>query len=158
MANTTYSFNDVKMVIKPLGYAAYTVNGQGIGKIEVNYADANSSQDRSADGSVMTNKIKANNGMCSITVQQTSPLNEYLIGLFNYLNLGATALWAQTRIDISSKLNLADSHALTGCSLEKRPNRSYEANGQMVTWNFLFTDGQGFGSTLANLSTQANIV
>lgn len=158
MANSTYSFSDIKMVIKPSGYEAYTVNGSGIGKIGISYANANTVHDLAADGSVMVSKIKANNGTISLTVQQTSLLHAYLIGLFNYLNQGATNLWAATRIDISSLLNIADTHALQGVSFEKRGDIPYEQQGQNITWNFMFAEGSMFGPAVPNLSVSGQVV
>src|SRR5688572_12709967 len=100
--HTVYSFSNVNMVINPPGFPSYTVNGQGVGEISIGYINDNTVHDLAADGTVMVSKVAADNGNVSITVQQTSPLHQYLKGIFNALMLAPAASWAGMKISASS--------------------------------------------------------
>lgn len=143
MANSTYSFNDVITVLSFANLLpAYTVNGQGVGTINVNNTNDNSAQDLAADGSVMTSKIKASNGTVAISVQQTSPLHKWLKQAYNAATLAPTALWAALAITVTSPTGTFDVINCKGCSFQKPADQPYEQQGQMVTWNFLASDVQ----------------
>lgn len=150
MTTTTYSFSDINLVINPFGRPAFTINGQGVGEVNIAYANDNTSHELAADGSVMVSRITANNGTISISAQQTSRLHGWLMGLFNALNDPQTpaALWASIRIDITTLTGLQDNKNFTGVSFTKRADQPYQQQGQMVTWNFMFADGQGMGTQL----------
>ena len=158
MAITTYSFSDSSFVISPVGQAAYTVNGTGVGRVSIAYTNPNSSHNNAADGSVAVTKIKADNGTVSFSVQQSSPLHAYLMGVFNVLNAGPSNLWAGTTITVDSLLNIADNHTLKGCSFEKRAGRGYEQQAKDVVWTFLFAEGHSQGLGLPSLNVQGNIL
>lgn len=152
MATTTYSFSDVKIVLQFPGYPSYTVNGQGTGDISITYANDNSAHNLAADGSVMVSRIRAENGAMSLNVQQTSPLHNWLKGVFNYLNnpQTASALWASGVVTVSSPNGGFENINLTGVSFTKRADQPYQQQGQMVTWNFMYANGQTVGTTIAN--------
>lgn len=135
----TYSFSDIYSVISISGFPAYTLNGQGIGEINFDYANDNTTHDVAADGRVMPSKIKADNGSIAITMQQTSPLHKWFTEWFNFLKFSKTENWAKTQIMISSPAGMFDTIIATGVSPVKRAGRSYQAQGQMVTWNLLAT-------------------
>lgn len=159
-APTTYSFSDIKMVISHPAYPAYTVNGNGVGEINIEYANDNTTQDLAADGTVMISKIEANNGTVTISMQQTSPMHQWMKGFFNALRSQPTNMWAKANINVSSPAGGFDNIALSGVSFQKRAAQPYQAQGQMVTWSFMFANGQTIGSTLAaiNLNTSATIL
>lgn len=152
MSYTTYSFNDIKMVISHPAYPAYTVNGQGIGEVGISWQNDNTAHDVAADGKVMVSKIVANNGSIAITMQQTSQMHQWMKGLFNTLKNAPSQLWAAGRIDISSPDGIGDNIQLTGVSFTKRSDQPFQAQGQMVTWNLMFAKGETNGSVLAAIS------
>lgn len=158
MATTTYSFSDIQMVLQFPGRPAYTLNGQGVGELSISYINDNTTHDLAADGSVMVSKIKANNANITLTMQQTSTMHAWLQGTFNYLYNSATALWAAGTITISSPYNDSIAMTLTGVSFTKRADQPFQQQGQMVTWNLMAADTQGFGSFNATLSTSAEIM
>jgi hypothetical protein len=159
VAYSTYSFNDINFSILPptsagsilqlgnLGIlgnlaasvfgSAFNMNGQGVGEINIAYSDDNSTHQRGADGSVMVSKITADNGTISITTQQTSALNTYLIKLFKALKFGPTSIWAGMTITVDTTRGTAEKITCTGVSFAKRADRPYQAEGQMITWNFM---------------------
>lgn len=159
MPYTTYSFNDVKMVISNPNFNAFTLNGQGVGEININWSNENSSHNLAADGSVMINKIAADNGTLTISAQQTSMLHQWLKDLFNFLKNSPSNVWASSRIDLSSIAGY-DNGQFSGVTFAKRSDVPYQQQGQLVTWTFLFASGQIMGSAAPNiaLSTQGNLV
>jgi hypothetical protein len=152
----TYSFNDIIFVMKHPAYKGYALNGQGLGEITIAWADDNSAHDRSADGVVMISKIEANNGTFTMTCQQTSPLHQYLKGLFAELRRAPTQFWAAGQININSPGVSGDNIELRGVSFQKRSDQPYQAQGQMVTWNMMFADGESQGSLLPSITLQTS--
>lgn len=150
MATTSYSFTDHIITISSPAYAAFVLNGQGIGELNITYANDNSIQDNAADGSVMTSKIKADNGTISITMQQTSELHKWLIGLFNALYALPSNFWISTNISIRA-LNSGESIICTGVCFSKRADKPIQAQGQMITWNFMAAQISQNGSILQGL-------
>lgn len=139
---TTYSFSDIVFVMTHPVAGDQRLNGEGLGDVTVTFAQDNTSQDLSADGSVMVNKIKASNGSIAINIQQTAPLNHWLVNYFNLVKNDSTSLlWAQAQITISSIVG-GDNIVATGVSPHKRPDLGYQQQGQQRTWNFMAADIQ----------------
>lgn len=164
MATTTYSFSDVHMVLNFPGYPGYTVNGQGVGEISIAYINDNTVHELSADGSVMVSKIKADNANVTITMQQTSPMHQWMNGMFNYIQSQPTSYWAAGTISVTALDGGVDNIDLSGVSFTKRADQPFQQQGQMVTWNLMAANGVAAGSTKASiqqapiLNTQANLV
>lgn len=154
---TVYSFSNVHLVINPPGFQSYTVNGQGVGEIAITWAQDNTVHDLAADGSVMVSKIQADNASISITVQQTSPLHQYLKGVFNALMAAGSEFWASTNIALSSPNGGFDAITLTGVSIQKRSDQPFQQQGQRVTWNFMAANAQTTGSVSAAVNAIANV-
>ncbi|KZE79314.1 hypothetical protein AV654_17755 [Paenibacillus elgii] len=141
MPHSTYSFSDVTMVISHPGVGQFVATGAGLGSITTIMTTDRTTHDVSADGSVMVSKIKARNGSHSISVQQTSDLNRWLLKLYNYLETAATNQWAGITIVIRSP-QMQDLITSTGVSFQKLPDKPYQAQGQQVTWNLMAADIQ----------------
>lgn len=141
MPHSTYSFSDVTMVISHPAVGQFVATGAGLGSITTIMTTDRTTHEISADGSVMVSKIKARNGSHSISVQQTSDLNRWLLKLYNYLETAATNQWAGITIVIRSP-QMQDLITSTGVSFQKLPDKPYQAQGQQVTWNLLAADIQ----------------
>jgi len=141
LANSTYSFSDVAMVISHPAVGQYVASGVGLGSITTTMTTDRTTHDVSADGSVMVSKIKGRNGSHAIAVQQTSELNRWLLRLYNYLESAPTNQWAKITIIIRAP-EMGDLITSTGVSFQKLPDRPYQAQGQQVTWNLLAADVQ----------------
>lgn len=141
MSTTTYSFSDVTLVISHPAMGQYIANGAGIGNINTTMATDRTTHDLSGDGSVMISKIKGRNGSHSISVQQTSELNKWLLKLYNYLENAPTNQWAAISI-VQRAPSMQDLITSTGVSFQKLPDKPYQAQGQQVTWNFMAADVQ----------------
>lgn len=135
MSDTVYSFADYNITIaSPIG--TYSVQGNGIGSATVTMATTKSTHSVGADGSVMTSKIAGDNGMISIQVQQTSGLNSFFNKLYNVLKASPSSVWASTQILITNSVQ-KEVCTCIGCSPENLPEKPMQAEGQMITWNWL---------------------
>lgn len=151
MPTTSYSFTDHIITISSPAYAAFILSGQGLGECNVTYANDNTIHDNAADGSVMASKIKADNGSVSITMQQTSDLHKWLLGLFNALYALPSNFWISTQISIRA-INSGEVVLCTGVSFAKRADKPIQAQGQMITWNFLAAKISQNGSLVQGLN------
>lgn len=135
MADTVYSFKDYNITfVSPIG--TYSVQGEGAGSVTVTMSTTKSVHSVGADGSVMTSKIAGDNGMVAVSVQQTSGLNTHLTKLYNLLKSSPSSVWASTQILITNNVQKEVCTCL-GCSPENLPEKPMQAEGQMITWNWL---------------------
>jgi len=143
MITTTYSFSDVIAVISHPLIPAFTINGVGVGSITVTRTDNNTSHDTAADGSVMVSKIISNKGTVDITVQQTSPLDQWFRNqFFNRLYLLPSDQWALAYMSITALRGTQKNMQITGVSPAKPADLPFQAEGQQVTWNLMAADIQ----------------
>lgn len=137
MANsTTYSFQDVSVVISHPSVGQQIITGAGAKSVTVTTANDITSHDVAADGSVMINKLPSPNGAVAFVAQQTSDAHQYFTKLYNYLQTAPTDEFALTTIVINAPM-MKIRHTATGCSPQKRADKPYAAAGQDVTWNFM---------------------
>ncbi|MEK8128663.1 phage protein [Paenibacillus filicis] len=141
MGYSTYSFSDVSQTISHPSLGQYVLNGEGVGSISVAMANDNTVHDVSADGSVMSSKIKVKNGTLQISVQQTAELNTWLLKAYNYAYTAPVNEWARFQIIIRAPL-MKHSVTATGVSFQKIADRSYQSQGQQVTWTLMAADIQ----------------
>lgn len=145
-----YSFkNTVGAIASVVG--DFTFAGQvGLGHFVVSYTTERSVHDVAADGTIMVSYVAGNAGHLVVEVQQTSPLNNYLVSWFNALTTAADAddvsEWATTTIQITSLID-GTSHTLTGVSPGKIPDKTYAAQGARLSWTLM----------AANVTTQAGV-
>ena len=136
---TTYSFKDLTgAFVHPLA-GTYILGGGnvGLGQITISMTQDRTVQDVAADGSVMVSYIPGDNGMCSIEVQQTSDLHDFLVSWFNLCktaaDLGDVSSWASATVSFRNVLD-GSVHTLIGVSPGKMPDKVYQAQGQKITW------------------------
>lgn len=141
MSYSTYSFDDVTMVISHPAVGQFNTSGAGLGSINTTMTTERSAHDVAADGSIMISKIKGRNGAHMIVAQQTSTLHQWLTKLYNYLETAPTREWAKTKIVIRSP-SMKNLTTSTGVSFTKLADVPYQAQGQQVTWNLMAADIQ----------------
>jgi hypothetical protein len=117
--STTYSFKDLSgAFIHPL-VGSYPLGGGNVGLGQI------------------VSYIAGDNGSVSIEVQQTSDLHTFLLGWFNACKTAADAgnvtLWAAGALSVRNILD-GSSHAMTGVSPGKVPDKTYASQGGKVTW------------------------
>jgi len=132
----TYSFADLAVTIMHPAMGQLSLQGEGIGTITFTFAEDTSAHDLAADGRVMTSKVEARNGSVAIEVQQTSEAHAWFTRLNNYLNAAPSSQWAITSL-MGVATSMRVTHECQGMSIQKRPDKAYQAQGQRVTWTFL---------------------
>ena len=131
-----YSFADLQTVVSHPQYGSYTASGTGIGTISLSMATDRSVQQVAADGTVMTSKVEGENGTATIAILQTSNFQKWLLGLYNYLKTADPSQWNQISVTMDATV-MGDNNQMTNCSLQKRADRPYQAQGQLATWTIL---------------------
>ena len=137
----TYSFQDTDISIYSLAVGNFSASGEGVGSVAVTMANDRTVHEMAADGSVLVSKIKTRNGTIALMVQQTSGIHSFLTKLANYLETAPADQWATSVITIRSK-STGESITCKGISPQKTPDKSYQANGQNITWNLMSADIQ----------------
>lgn len=139
--HSTYSFTDIEATISHPSYGSYSIQGEGIGDITFAKLTDRSVHDTAADGNIMVSKIAGNNGNVTINTQQTSSLNNFMQGLFNYVWSATTDEWAQMSLTMRAP-KMQKTYYCTGGAFVKEPDEQFQAQGQRVPWAILFTDIQ----------------
>lgn len=134
--STTYSFGDVDIIFSHPSVGQKEINGEGTGSITITMQTEKSTHDVAADGSVMISKIAGENANIDIEVQQTSGFHKWLLAYYNAINLAPSSLWAAAQILIRDKAGESTILAID-VSPRIRASKSYQSQGQRVTWNFL---------------------
>jgi hypothetical protein len=138
---TVYSFLDLSGALVHPSFGAFQFTGESVGQLDVAMKTERTVHSIAADGTVMISKVAGNDGTVTIHCQQTSLLNKYLVGLYNYLIAAETSEWAQITAFFR---NAADgtSHVVSGASFGKLPDKSYKSQGEMVIWIIMCADIQ----------------
>ena len=138
---STYSFTDVNATINCPGYGSFSIQGEGVGEMNVSKTTDRSVHDVAADGSVMVSKIAGNNGSVTINAQQTSALHAFLQGLFNYCWQADTSVWTTISMTIEAP-KMGKTDYCWGGSFVKEADEPFQSQGQRVSWLILFADIQ----------------
>ncbi len=137
--SSTYSFKDLTgAFVHPLVGSYVLGGGQiGLGSLTVAMTQDRTVQDVASDGSVMISYIAGDNGTISIEVQQTSSLHDFLLSWFNACktaaDLGDVSNWAAASVSIRNMID-GSMHTATGVSPGKMPDKTYQQQGQKITW------------------------
>ena len=139
--HTTYSFLDLAGAIAHELLGAYTFTGEGVGQVTVSMTTDKSAHEVAADGSVMVSKVAGDNGNITIQCQQTSNVHKWLLAAYNSLMIADTDQWARMGATLRNTSD-GTSHVIQGISFQKVPDKSYQAQGQMVSWVLMAADIQ----------------
>lgn len=132
-----YGFEDVTASLSHPKVGSKSSTGAGVGSIGISLAGDKTAHDVGADGEIMVSKLAGKNGAVTIALQQTSELHKWLLKWYNYVeSAGTLSEFANMTITIASK-NLGDETVCTGVSPQKIADRSYQAQGQHVTWTLM---------------------
>ncbi|HIT68889.1 MAG TPA: DUF3277 family protein [Candidatus Aphodomonas merdavium] len=137
MNYSTYSFSDHVLVLNHPSLGQLTLTGEGCSNIKVGRSVVASQNDLAHDGSVMTSKIMATNGLLSFSVLQTSSACISLRKWYTYLEKAPSSEWAQITARLENTVN-GDVSNMSGGSFEKLPDKTVMDKGQSWIWNFLF--------------------
>jgi len=132
----TYSFEDISCTLKHPSIGVFDVNGAGVGSITFAMTNDVTEHENGADGTVMISKIKATNGTIVIEAQQTSELHQWLTKAFNYLEGASSSEYAKMGVMAYSPA-MKVNHDAAGVTFQKRGDKGYQAQGQMVSWTLM---------------------
>jgi len=135
---TTYSATDVSFIISHKLLGKKQTAGEGWGSISVAMDDDHTNIAVGADGASMISKINSNKGTITLEVQQTSPLNNWLVNAYNKLNKAATNRWAEIEIDIKELFDNGIKITATKGAFKKLADHKNGTNGDSKTWTFVF--------------------
>ena len=135
----TYSFKDVTGSFLHPSVGAFNFDGVGIGEISVGMANERTVHEPTADGKVMVSKLEVHNGQITIQCPQTSDLNAFLQGWFNYVDHADSSEWATAALLVRCVVT-GKTHACTGVSPQKEPDQVYQKQEQMVSWILMAAD------------------
>lgn len=138
---TTYSFTDVSVNFSHPTIGQFILNGEGMGSISFSVNQEKTAHDIAADGSVMISKIAGNPGTITISTQQTSPLHLFLTGWYNYVTAPLTPVSEFARASLILRgIFMGDTILCLNVSPQKRPDKSYQQQGQQVSWVLMAAD------------------
>jgi len=136
MAFTTYSFADISCIITHPALGQHTVVGSGAKSISISRLNDSTSHDLAADGSVLVSKMASPNGNIIITAHQTSPLNQFLTKMANYIKTAPSSEFAAANIVVRAP-NMKKQITSIGVSIQKIPDENFEAAGGTVAWTLM---------------------
>jgi hypothetical protein len=145
MEPTTYSFLDLSGALAHPDLGAYVFTGEGVGQVTITMQTENTAHDIAADGQVMVSKIAGHNAQIQINCQQTSAVHKWLLAAHNALYLADTDAWAKMTALLRNTSD-GTSHAITGMSFGKIPDKAYAAQGAMITWTLWAADVQSLSA------------
>ena len=134
--HSTYSFADLTVTLQHPAMGQISLQGEGLGTVTFTMTEDTSAHDLAADGSVMTSKVEAPNGTVAIAVQQTSEAHKWLTRLNNFLRTAPSREWAGISL-IGTASSMRTTHVGSHMSIQKRPDKPYQQQGQQVTWTLL---------------------
>ena len=137
----SYSFTDCSLILSHPSLGMLTLTGKGLGSVSINMTGDRTTMDVAADGRVMTSKIKDRRATAAVQIQQTSEANKDLLKWYNYLESAPASEWAQAS-GVFNSPQTGEQFVLNEVAFQKLPDRSYQAQGQMQTWNLMIADCQ----------------
>lgn len=133
-----YSFEDVTCSFSHPAKGSKSSTGAGIGSITTSMTGDKTTHETSADGRIFVLRVPGDNGTITVTMQQTSDLHKWLLKWYNYINGpdSDNSDWIAMNITIKNNY-LREQINCTGVSPQKRPDKPYQAQGQMITWSLM---------------------
>ena len=119
-------------------YSAIIGNGDAVDTISVSYANENASFTMSADGSASLSTNYMRNGTITVTVQQTSPINQTLIAIYKKMTQNGVANPANIVLkDGNGNIN----GSYEKCVITKTADYTAGAEADMRSWTIIFGKG-----------------
>ena len=134
MAAQSYSFIDVNASITGPGGTFALGSGAAEEGITIDQADDKTSLIMGADGSGMHSLHAAANGIVTVTLLKTSPVNQLLMAMYN-LQSATAALTGQNVITITDQ-ERGDIVVAGWCAFRKLPPLAYAKDGNTQPWAF----------------------
>ena len=136
MASQAYSFLDVAASINGPGGSFALGAGSAPDKegITISFSEDKNNLDVGADGTPMNSLRARQNGVVTVRLQKTSPVNAQLASLYN-TQKQSSALWGQNIIKISD-MQRGDIYSCQVCAFKKFPDNMYQEDAGRIEWTF----------------------
>lgn len=141
---TTYSGRDLNGVLANLLFGTISlagINSQGIEKVMVRMATEHAVTKTGMDGAVVPSYVPGESGEVEIQVWQTSVIHQEFLAAYNQVktaaDLGDVSQAFGSTLFLSNTTD-GSSHTCTGGSFAKVPDKTYEADAQVVSWIIKF--------------------
>lgn len=136
----TYSLLDVHVVFNHPDVGQLIVQEEGGGEIGFTYSGDMSSHTPTATGYVVINRMKAKNGQLSLQIPQNSNADLFLSKWINYIkNIDNSERFALATITITDN-NCGKTYNMFGVTPQKEPDKSFNREASMKTYNLLFAE------------------
>lgn len=140
----TYSGRDLNGALSSLLFGSISlagINSQGIEKVMVRMTTDHAVTKTGMDGAVVPSYVPGESGEVEIQVWQTSTIHQEFLAAYNTIQAAAALGDVSQAFGATLFLsNVTDgsSHTCTGGSFSKVPDKTYEADAQVVSWLIRF--------------------
>lgn len=138
---SVYSLADTQTVMNhpSVGRKVLSDEESGGGQISIQFAQDMASQQQTANGYVVISKVRSRAGQVTMEIPQNSPSDLYLDKLVGYLESAPANEFALSTLNIVDNAT-GKKWTCTGVVPNKRPDRSYAAQGGNLNYTFLCAD------------------
>lgn len=137
MSFTVYSWTDTTAVLYHPSFGRADLTASGLGKLAISRSGDLSSHTQTADGSVVVNRLRSENGTVTLTVTQNSAADEFLRRWAAYLrSLSDSSSFARSALTVTDNAGRF-TVSLTGVTPQKIPDRTYDKTSTEVVWVLL---------------------
>ena len=137
MSYNVYSLEDCKVVLEHPYVGRANLHLCGRGKMVVSYTGDMAAHTMTADGSVIINRLKAENGIVTLEVPQNSIADEFLRKWCDYLaNTKRPEFFTLTTLTITDNAG-GFTILCTGVTPQKRPDRTFDRTSTNLTYSLL---------------------
>ena len=137
MSYAVYSLADTRTVLYHPNVGQANLHLCGRGKMVISYSGDQSSHTTTADGYVVVNKLKSDNGIITLEVPQNSIADDFLSKFEQYLrNCSDTSrflLGTLTVYDTAGHRTIT----MSGVTVQKAPDRTYDRSSTNLTYTLL---------------------
>ena len=137
MSYNIYSLSEVRAVLYHENVGTCNLHQCGRGRMVVSYSGDLSSHTTTADGYVVVNRMKAENGIITLEIPQNSVGDDFLRKWARYLrNLNDSSRFAKSTLTISDQGG-GFTLVCEGVTPQKVPDRTFDRTSTNLTWTFL---------------------
>ena len=136
MPYSVYSLQDTRTVLRHPNVGTGNLHLCGRGRMVISYSGDQSSHTTTADGYVVVNKLKSDNGTITLEVPQNSIADQFLSKFAAYLRECDSASFCLATLTVTDS---ASGHNIymTGVTVQKAPDRTYDRTATNLTYTLL---------------------
>ena len=137
MTYNIYALSETKEILYHPGCGSCNLLTTGAGKIVISASGDLSSHTTTAEGYVVVNKLKSENGMITFEVPQNSPADAYLRKWIKYVrNSKKTDSFAKATLTVTDSAG-GFTILCSGVTPQKIPDRTYDRTSTNLTYTLL---------------------